>query len=275
MTKCSKCPLPAIIYQKYSGMHLCQFHFADDVHRKARETLRQTGLFAHGLQLALAMDGGKGSATMANIIKNLFRGRRDVDLVAIIIDDHGPGTKAARIETERLGLSSRIVDLPSSLLNRESGDSASDPSSFAQKMRMMTSLAQEIGADAIATGHDLDDEATRIFISYLQGDIDGLGDGLQKARPVCPMQGRFPSIQPLRRIPSKEVRLYALQHGLCFSEDRIEDGFHKQARQQLCHFDSLHPGTKYSLLRSLEKLDLKGADRSGILGAKPLSDNEK
>ncbi|WP_416374916.1 hypothetical protein, partial [Methanothrix soehngenii] len=24
MTRCCKCPMPAVIYQKYSGMHLCQ-----------------------------------------------------------------------------------------------------------------------------------------------------------------------------------------------------------------------------------------------------------
>jgi tRNA(Ile)-lysidine synthase TilS/MesJ len=130
-------------------------------------------------------------------------------------------------------------------------------------MRMMTGLAREMGADAIATGHDLDDVATEVFISYLEGDISGLQYGRQETRPEGYEQGMIPTIQPLRRIPGKEVRLYALQHGLCFAEIGIEDELHREARQELCRFDSRHPGTKYSLLRSLEKLDRERSDRSG------------
>jgi tRNA(Ile)-lysidine synthase TilS/MesJ len=130
-------------------------------------------------------------------------------------------------------------------------------------MRMMTGLAREMGADAIAIGHDLDDVATEVFISYLEGDISGLQYGRQETRPEGYEQGMIPTIQPLRRIPGKEVRLYALQHGLCFAEMRLEDELHKEARQELCRFDSRHPGTKYSLLRSLEKLDKERSDRSG------------
>jgi len=264
MTKCCKCPMPAIIYQKYSGMHLCQSHFDDDVQRKVRETIRQTGLFAHGLRLALAMDGGKGSAVMASIIKDLFARRRDIDLALLILDDHGPGAKAARIASQKLGLRASIEALPVSLLNdREASDPAPDPISSAQKMRMMTRLAREMGADAVATGHDLDDVATEVFISYLEGNICGLQNGRQETRPEGYEQGMLPTIQPLRRIPGKEVRLYALQHGLCFAEMKVEDDLHKQARQELSRFDSRHPGTKYSLLRSLEKLDREGSDRSG------------
>lgn len=53
MTKCDKCQSSAIIYQKYSGMRLCQAHFDQDVHRKIRESLRQTGLFGRGVRVAL------------------------------------------------------------------------------------------------------------------------------------------------------------------------------------------------------------------------------
>lgn len=258
MTRCCKCPMPAVIYQKYSGMNLCPAHFNDDVQRKVRETLRQTGLFGHGLRLALYMDGGKGSAVMASIIKNLFARRRDIDLVALILDDQGPGAKAARTAAEQLGIRMARENLPSD-----------------QKEGVIAGLAQRIGADAIATGRDLDDEATRIFMCYLEGNIGGLQDKLPDMRELWKRQGTIPTIQPLQRIPGKEVRLYALQHGLCFTEIEKEDQMHKEAYRQLSLFDSRHPGTKYSLLRSLEKLDLEKTDRSGRSRAKPLSDNEK
>ena len=267
MTRCCKCTMPAVIYQKYSGMHLCPLHFDDDVHRKVRETLRRTGLFAHGLRLALAMDGGMGSVVMASIIKKLFERRRDIHLFALILDDCGPGAQAARIACQQLELAVAVQIPPPWTLkdredreDREGNDPAPDPCRFSQKMRMMAALAQETGADAIATGHDLDDVATEIFISYLEGDIDGLQYAEQGMKPAKGEQQMIPTIQPLRRIPGREVRLYALQHDLCFCEGRVEDERLKEARRELSRFDSLHPGTSYSLLRSLEKLDL---ERSG------------
>ncbi|MFZ2377059.1 MAG: hypothetical protein WAV83_07600 [Methanothrix sp.] len=283
MTCCCKCPLPAIIYQKYSGMHLCRAHFEDDIHRKAREILRQSGLFAHGLRLALLMDGGEGSAVMASIIKSLFGCRRDIDLIALIIDDRGPGLRAARVACQQLGLFSSIELLPAPPRNGGGrGDLLPDPSHPVQRARRAASLAQEGGADAMATGEDLDDVATGIFMSYLDGDIDGLryrlpdaGQGMRQGR-----RGTIPIIQPLRRIPSREVRLYALQHGLCFCRERgkgegIEEERQARAREELSLFDLRHPGTKYSLLRSLEKLGLRDLIDQGPPGAKPLSDGEK
>jgi len=242
-------------------MHLCPAHFEDDVQRKVREILRQSGLFAHGLRLALAMDGGKGSAVMASIIKKLFEQRRDIDLFALILDDQGAGAQAARIACQQLGVAVAVeIATPWTLeegRNMKENDPVPDPIGFAQKMRILAEIAHEMGAEAIATGHDLDDVATEIFISYLDGNIDELQYGRQGMRPARYGQGMIPTIQPLRRIPGREVRLYALRHGLCFWGERREDERHKEARRELSRFDLRHPGTRYSLLRSLDKLDLK------------------
>jgi len=264
LTRCCKCPQPAIIYQRYSGMHLCPLHFRDDVQRKVRESLRQTGLFAHGLRMALAMDGGAGSVVMASIIKKLFERRRDINLFALILDDCGPGGQAARMACQQLGLTA-AVEIPPPWTpkdredreDREGNDPAPYPCRFSQKMRMMAELAQEVGADAIATGLDLDDIATEIFLSYLDGDIDELQYEKQRVEPTRYEEGMIAVIQPLRRIPGREVRLYALQDGLCFCQERVEDKRHKEARRELSRFDLRHPGTRYSLLRSLKKLDLE------------------
>ncbi len=58
MIRCDKCQSSAIIYQKYSGKRLCQAHFDEDVFRKVRESLRQTGIFGRGARVALDLDGG-------------------------------------------------------------------------------------------------------------------------------------------------------------------------------------------------------------------------
>jgi tRNA(Ile)-lysidine synthase TilS/MesJ len=251
MTKCDKCHSSAIIYQKYSGMRLCQAHFDQDVHRKIRESLRQTGLFSRGARVALALDGGKDSATMAFVLKAIFKNRRDIDFVAIIIDEGGSHAEPARLIAERLEIPCVEMRLATPLLpGTAPQDVSSGCDTTTRRMEHLIGFAQEMEACILATGHNLDDEATDVFISYLQGDMDRL----LGQKPEIREEGKIAWIKPLRRIPEKEVRLYAIKHGLPFSDIVCPDPFRIEARRLLCDFDSGHPGTKYSLLRGQEKV---------------------
>lgn len=268
MTKCDKCHSSAIIYQKYSGMRLCQAHFDEDVHRKIRETLRQTGLFGRGARVVLDLDGGKDSASMAFVLKDIFRNRRDIDFVAFIIDAGGAAVEPAQLIAERLKIPYVKKSLPTPYL---SGIAPRDLSSGCRattpRMEHLISLAQEMEAGVLATGHNLDDEATDVFISYLRGNVEGL-QGRDKRE-----EGKIPWIKPLRRIPEKEVRLFAIRHGLAYCDVDCRDPFRIEAKRLLCDFDSRHPGTKYSLLRGQEKMSRHKS--GGDAGAKPLSEDAK
>ena len=253
-------------------MHLCQAHFEEDVHRKVRESLRRSRLFGRGARVAVGLSGGKDSATLLYVLKNLFSRRRDIDFLAIIIDEGVEGRAAwgrARALAERLAVPYVVKSL-----SEASGANLPDPcdSSSALKKDLLERAAQEMGADILATGHNLDDEALDIFISYLQGDVEGLFR-------LGKCGGQVPWIKPLRRIPGREIRLYAIAHGLCSldSLSRAED-LQREAKRCLDGFDSRHPGTKYSLLRSLERvlaLNEAGCKRSLPGGAKPLSADVK
>ncbi|VVB68352.1 tRNA 2-thiocytidine biosynthesis protein TtcA [uncultured archaeon] len=256
MTVCDKCQGRAIIYQRYSGMHLCQAHFDQDVHRKVRESLRHSSLFGRGARVAVGLGGGRSSATLLYILKNLFSRRRDIDLLAIIIDEGQEGRAAleeARALAGRLAVPCVVKSLsPASGANLPdlalAKKAFSCGSSFALKKDLLERAAREMEASVLATGHSLDDEALDIFISYLQGDVDGLfrlGLG----------EGQVPWIKPLRRIPEREIRLYAIAHGLgsLDSHSQVEP-LRAEAKRLLDGFDLRHPGTKYSLLRSLERV---------------------
>jgi len=254
MTKCDKCQRCAIIYQRYSGMHLCREHFEEDVHRKIREALRKTGLFGRDARIALGLDGGQKSATLAFVLKNLFFHRRDIDLLAVIIDDGKktcPTADQARHVAEQLGIPYIVKILP--LLPDETPCIVQS----ARKRELLFCIAEKNGAGILATGETLDDEALEIFISYLRGDVDAvLSEGSE-----CEEQ-KVAWIKPLRRIPGKEVRLYAIGHGLGFAdsdektnagEKLYADALRSEAKRLLCGFDCRHPGTNYSLLRGQEK----------------------
>ncbi|VVB72195.1 Uncharacterised protein [uncultured archaeon] len=253
-------------------MSLCRTHFEEDVHRKIRESLRQSGLFARGARVALGLDGKIGGIVLAFFLKGLFIRRRDIDLLAVIIDDgrEGNGTPAEAIDAAKmLEISYTIRKLPS-----QSGAASENPARPcpAMKVEQLFAGAEELGAGILATGHNLDDEAVEAFVNFLRGGPNGLS----RDESGTGKQGKIPWIKPLRRVPEREVRLYALGHGLYRSRNHErppEDNMIRAAKRQLNDFDSRHPGTKYSLLRSLEKLE---ACRGGaILTAKPLSDDAK
>jgi len=242
MFRCDKCQSSAIIYQKYSGKRLCQAHFDEDVFRKVRESLRQTGLFGQGTRVALDMDGGIDSAVLAFVLKDIFGNRRDIDFVAVVIDEGEAPAEPARLIAERLDIPVVERRLPALPTPEEAGSD--------RRREFLIALAQENGSGVLATGHNLDDEATDVFISYLRGELNGL---LAPVRGVGE-EGKIPWIKPLRRIPEKEIRLFAIKHDLGRSDIVFRDHFRIEAKRLLCEFDSRHPGTKYSLLRSLEKL---------------------
>jgi tRNA(Ile)-lysidine synthase TilS/MesJ len=247
MIKCDKCQRRAIIYQRYSGKHLCREHFEEDVHRKIRESLRKTGLFGRDARIAVGLDGGKKSAALAFVLKNLFIHRRDIDLLAVIIDEGketSPTAKQAAHVAEQLGIPYIVKILP--LLPDETPEIIR---SF-RKMELLSCTAKENEANVLATCETLDDEALDIFIGYLQGDVDAVVPEGTKS------EGRITRIKPLRRIPGKEVRLYAIGHDLGFDDAGAlpnTAALRWVAKELLGGFDRRHPGTNYSLLRGLEK----------------------
>jgi uncharacterized protein (TIGR00269 family) len=112
----------------------------------------------------------------------------------------------------------------------------------------------ELEADVLVTGDTLDHEAQTIMQSYLRGETDRIFTLQQQYRS----QGMVPIIKPLRRVPEREVALYAVTHDLSPSKSRpcpyLGDPMRQEVKKNLNAFEGKHPGTKYSLLRSMERL---------------------
>jgi tRNA(Ile)-lysidine synthase TilS/MesJ len=286
MTKCHKCGKKAIIYQKYSGMLLCQTHFDEDVNRKIRESLRKTNLFAHEAHIAIALSGGSDSATLLFALKSIFSQRRDIEFTAIILDE-GPEVywkerlawaKAFAMLQDVPFITKSIADAMEVPTNeRETGDLPGG--NGAMKQSILQRMALDLGANALAMGHTLDDEALLVFLHLMKGTIEGLS----QLRPSAGMKEKVPIIKPLRRIPAKETRLYAIRHELAspfVPHSRScppAVSMKKEAGRMLNGFDSRHPGTKYSLLCSLDRI-IELQDRSTIgplTRAKPLCEDGK
>jgi uncharacterized protein (TIGR00269 family) len=117
---------------------------------------------------------------------------------------------------------------------------------------LLNRVAKTVGASTLATGHNLDDEAQTVLMNYLRGDIDRL---LRLDHPA--KEGLVRRVKPLKYVPEKEVALYAVLKGIPISLDecRYSAGvFRAEVRSVLNELEPNHAGTKYALVKGLERI---------------------
>lgn len=262
--KCKKCNHYAIIFQKYSGMHLCKKHFVEDVERKIKLTIRQEYSIRKNDVLAVALSGGKDSSVVLYVMHKILGNRPDIEIVAISVDEGIEGYRSNSLEaaknlTGMLGVrhiirsfmeTHRVTMDELAASDREKGTC-----SYCGVLRnnILNRAALDIGATKLVTGHNLDDEAQTILLNHLRGDVDRM---VRFSQPAA-VEGLVLRAKPLRNIPEKEVALYALVNSLPvdFSEcPYAGEALRGEVREMLNNFEIKHPGTKYSLLRGLDKL---------------------
>jgi len=262
--KCMKCNKEAIIFQKYSGMHLCKKHFIEDVERKIKLTIRKHFKVKKNEIIAVALSGGKDSTVLLYILHKIFSKRRDVELVAITIDEGIAGyrhhtLKIATELTDELGIKHIVRtfedEFGTTLDELVAKERVMGACSYCGVLRktLLNRTANEIGATKLATGHNLDDEAQTILLNHLRGDVERL----VRLAPPRALEGLVIRAKPLRNIPEKEVALYALVNDLPvdFSEcPYAHEAMRGEVRDLLNEFEVNHPGTKYSLLRGFDKM---------------------
>jgi uncharacterized protein (TIGR00269 family) len=252
--KCDKCGASAVLFQRYSGLHLCKAHFFADVEKKIKKEVRKERIEG---TLAVAFSGGKDSAVVLAILSDLLS-RRSVDIVAITIDEGIAGYRDKALESAamlvaELGVTWHVASF------EEYFDVRVDrlderPCTVCGILRrsLLNRLAKTVGASALATGHNLDDEAQTVLMNYLRGDMDRL---LRLDHPA--KEGLVRRVKPLKYVPEKEVALYAVLRGIPISLDecRYSAGvFRAEVRSVLNELEPKHAGTKYALVKGLERI---------------------
>jgi uncharacterized protein (TIGR00269 family) len=262
--KCMKCNHEAIVFQKYSGMHLCKKHFVEDVERKIKLTIRKDYSIQKNDVIAVALSGGKDSAVTLYIMHKILGKRPDIEIVAISVDEGIEGyrqhsLKAAKNLTELLGIRHVIKSFKDvhgvTMDELAAKDREKGTCSYCGVLRksILNKAALEIGATKLVTGHNLDDEAQTILLNHLRGDVERM----VRLAPTAAVEGLVLRAKPLRNIPEKEVALYALVNSLPVDFNECPyagEALRGEVREMLNNFEAKHPGTKYSLLRGFDKL---------------------
>ncbi len=262
---CSLCSERAIVSQRYSGQHLCRDHFIQDFERRVAETLQKNNMVREDERIAVAVSGGKDSTALLFCLCKILA-KKDVELVAVTVDEGIAGyrddtIKAAKAIAEQLGIEQHIVSF-----QEEYGYSLDEmvpgkrvaPCTYCGVFRKnaLNRAAKRLGADKVATGHNLDDEAQTIMMNYLKGDIERL----MRFRPRRAQRGLVPRIKPLREMPEKEIALYCMVNEV-FTESRecpyAQLSLRADVRDMMNCLERESPGTKQSNVQGFEKIAAK------------------
>ena len=212
---CSLCTEPAVISLGDRDISLCSSHFQNDLESRVRRTIRENAMIRDGDRIAVALSGGKDSTALILLLDRAVKEYTGVSLVAITIDEGIAGYRvdtvnsAVRLATG-LGIEHRIVSFPAMfgatldtfLLGKE--ERACTICGILRKKALATA-AQQAGANRLATGHNLNDEAQSVLMNTLRGDLPRL------IRESGKESGFFiPRIKPLQDISEKEIAVYLL-----------------------------------------------------------------
>lgn len=262
--KCTKCNKAAIIFQKYSGMHLCKNHFIADVERKIKLTIRKDFKVHKNETIAIALSGGKDSTVLCYILDKIFGKRPDIKLIAITIDEGIAGYRERSLElaknlTKQLKMKHIIkpfedeFDITLDELTKKERTKGACSYCGVLRKNLLNKTANKIKASKLATGHNLDDEAQTILLNHLRGDVART----LRLSPKKAIKGLVFRAKPLKNIPEKEVALYAYVNNLPidFSEcPYAHESIRNEVRDMINNFEINHPGTKHALLKSLQKM---------------------
>ena len=252
--QCSKCRREAVIFQRYSGLHLCERHFLASVEARTKRTIRQHGWVKSGDRIGIALSGGKDSAALMHFFATTFGDRRDLDFLAITIDEGIAGyrdvSQAAEI-ARRYGIPSTTASFVAEyattiddIVSRR-GDRQSCSWCGVLRRRLLNRVAREAGCTKVAFGFTLDDEAQSVLMNVLRGDADRL------TMSPKPAEGMVPRIRPFEGVPEREVALYShLTVGLLPDKGcpYSHNALRGDVRRLLDDYSWLHPSTKYALL---------------------------
>jgi tRNA(Ile)-lysidine synthase TilS/MesJ len=243
--KCDKCRDEAVLFQPYSGRHLCGRHLTGDIEVRAKRSIRAHRWMDSGDHIAVVISGDKKSGALLSFMKKLTADRHDIRLSAV------PAWGAVSGKSTR----SAVLKV-AALLRIPCLDALSPDGSLAAAQDSITK---------IALGFSLDDIAQGVLAQFLFGDasrlVHPLPTGSSPVRVICPFIA----------VPSDELNHYwdCLGTGIDLVPGTpSREGLQKDITAFLEEYSHRHPATKFALLHLGEQLS------NGNAAALPFMDSD-
>lgn len=261
----------AFFHRQYSGMKLCRKCFADSIEEKARGTIAKYGMFKFDDRIAVAVSGGKDSVSMLHVLAKLERRHPKAELVAVTVDEgiRGYRDEALRIAEENcreLGVEHAVVSFRKlfgltfdEMMKRIRSTKDVGVSSCAVcgvlRRKALNKAARKVEADKLATAHTLDDEVQTFILNILHGDVLRIAKEKPLTDELHPKL--VPRAKPFCEVPEVETALYAYLKGIRFQSTPCpysQEALRNEARMMLNGMEEKHPGIKFTIFKSIEKI---------------------
>jgi cytoplasmic tRNA 2-thiolation protein 1 len=259
--KCDYCENSAVYTRKYSGQKLCSKCFSNSIVRKTAKTISKHKMIKNDELVAVAVSGGKDSLALLKIIHEMSSSH-NFRIKAITIDEGIPGYRNEALEIVEkfcgeLNVEHKVysykdlfeLTLDEALNMRENEKTSSCSICGTLRRRAIDYAAKDIGADVIATGHNLDDTLQTFVINMLSGDTNKIGwmdpdtssNSLRKIKPFC-------------EIYESEIVFYAFTNDIPFQSEpcpHMNEGIRTEIREFLNSLEKQHSGIKNNLYQSI------------------------
>jgi uncharacterized protein (TIGR00269 family) len=274
MSKCRVCRGPAIIDLPRHNAHFCAEHLQQLCRRQVVKAIEDHSMLAPGERVLVAVSGGKDSLAVWDLLVELGYAADGVYIGLGIGDYSDESGEHARAFAGARGLRLREIDLrhdhgydvpTASAATRRVPCSACGLS----KRHLFDDAAREGGYDAVATGHNLDDEAAVLFGSTLRWDVDLLA----RQRPMLPAGRGFPrKIKPLVRLTERETAAWCVVRGIDYQVEECPmaaGNRHLGYKALLNDLEARSPGAKAAFyLNFLDNMaPLLAGHRAAAVGA--------
>jgi len=258
--KCSRCSGKAVVELGYLDERLCATHFSALFEKRVRKTIAKARMLDRKKdKIGVGVSGGKDSLVLLYLLKKMH-----YDIVAITIDEGIKGYRDHSLTYIKRFCRKYKIPWKTYSLKRDYGftlDSIPDKKlmcSYCGVLRrgMLNRKARQLKCTKVATGHNLDDETQVILMNLFRGELERLA----RTGPVTGMiedELFVPRVKPLRECSEKEDVLYALLHGIEYTD--VECPYARYAyrnivRDMLNKMEERYPGTKFAILRNFDKM---------------------
>ncbi len=229
---------------------------------QAREVIIDYNLIKPKDKVAVGLSGGKDSVLTLYLLADLVD-ELDFELVAVSVDEGISGYRGEGINVARIIASKLDVELVEGSFKKEFGYTLDEITDLYQsacipcgvfRRYLLNKISNELGADKLATGHNLDDEIQSFLMSFSKADFrrfSKFGPKLDRIHPKL-----VPRIKPLWKIPEKDVGIWAVMNGIDvhFAECPYSNtSLRAKVKNYLNQLESERHGTKISILKSFSK----------------------
>jgi uncharacterized protein (TIGR00269 family) len=264
--ECTVCGKKAVYTYRYNGTSACREHFMQGFEKRVRQEIRKQIVFRKPkTRISVAISGGKDSSVTLYILKKILGERKDVVLSAFTVDEgiegyRDSGLKASIDLCRSLGIRhdvksySEVFGTTMDRVVKEDPDTIPCARCGPMRRELINELSRIQEGDYVALGLNLDDYAQSVLMNVVRGDLKKMS---RMAPHTTEKEGLVRRILPLRKIPEKEVVVYATLAGIPFDHSwcpyygRAQRNTFREILQKL---EERSPGAKFGIVRFSDDL---------------------